>query len=245
MKKPTRTYRFIRWIVNAVYPKYAVIGSENLPPEPCIIVGNHSQIHGPLVAELRFIGKHYVWCASQMMNRKEIPAYAFQDFWSMKPKWTHPFFKLLSHLIVLPASCIFNNANTIAVYRDIRIMSTFKETMQVLNDGANVIIYPEHRVPHNHIIYDFQENFIDVAKLYCRKTGKALHFVPMYIAPRLHKLCLGQPTVFDPDAPIEEERKRICTYCKDSITALAESLPEHTVVPYDNLPKKCYPKNRP
>ena len=31
----------------------------------------------------------------------------------------------------------------------------------------------------------------------------------------------------------------------DEITAIAESLPEHTVVPYRNIPKKDYPTNRP
>ena len=31
----------------------------------------------------------------------------------------------------------------------------------------------------------------------------------------------------------------------DEITAMALSLPEHTVVPYANVPKKQYPKNIP
>ena len=30
----------------------------------------------------------------------------------------------------------------------------------------------------------------------------------------------------------------------DSITALAESLPEHTVIPYRNIRKRDYPKNK-
>jgi len=29
------------------------------------------------------------------------------------------------------------------------------------------------------------------------------------------------------------------------ITAIAEALPEHIVVPYRNIPKKDYPSNRP
>lgn len=31
----------------------------------------------------------------------------------------------------------------------------------------------------------------------------------------------------------------------DEITAVAEALPEHTVVPYRNIPKKDYPSNIP
>ena len=57
------------------------------------------------------------------------------------------------------------------------------------------------------------------------------------------KMYLGKPIRFDSAAPIKEERKRICTYLMDEITAIACSLPEHTVVPYNNIPKKLYPSN--
>ena len=36
-----------------------------------------------------------------------------------------------------------------------------------------------------------------------------------------------------------------CRALMDEITAMAVSLPEHTVVPYTNVPKKQYPKNIP
>ena len=43
---------------------------------------------------------------------------------------------------------------------------------------------------------------------------------------------------------MDDERNRICTYLMDEITAIAEALPEHTVVPYRNVPRKAYPTNR-
>ena len=55
----------------------------------------------------------------------------------------------------------------------------------------------------------------------------------------------GKPVVFDPEAPIAQERRRICGALMDGITAMAVALPEHTVVPYPNIPKKQYPKNLP
>lgn len=242
-EKTSRLYRVIKWIVKTCYPKIEVAGEENLPEEPVIFVGNHSQMNGPITAELYTPGVHYVWCAGEMMDRKEVPAYAFQDFWSGKPKWTHPFYKLLSHLIAPLAECVFNNAHTIGVYHDTRILSTFKMTVKRLAEGANVVIFPEHNVPHNHIINDFQKRFIDVAKLYHKRTGKAVSFVPMYIAPKLKKMYLGKPVRFSPDEPLEEERIRICNYLMEEITSIARSLPEHTVIPYQNIPRKNYPKN--
>ena len=52
-------------------------------------------------------------------------------------------------------------------------------------------------------------------------------------------------TVRSLDAPIGEERRRICAYLTEEITAMACSLPLHTVVPYQNVSKKEYPKNLP
>ena len=89
-KKESLLYRLIKAAVKLFYPKMKVLGLENLPDEPCIIVGNHTQMNGPICAELYCPGKHYVWCAGEMMKLKEVPGYAFSDFWSQKPKWIQP-----------------------------------------------------------------------------------------------------------------------------------------------------------
>lgn len=242
-KKISLLYRFIKWLVRLIYPKTSVSGEENLPDGPCIIVGNHTQMNGPIACELYCPGTHYTWCAGEMMHRKEVQPYAFRDFWSQKPKAVRWWFKLLSYLIAPLSVCVFNNANCIGVYHDARVMSTFKETVAKLSGGARIVIFPEHDVPHNHIVCDFQDRFVDVARLYYRKTGEALSFVPLYVAPAFKTLYFGKPIAYDPAAPAEEERRRICGRLMDEITAIACALPEHTVVPYRNIPKKNYPKN--
>lgn len=242
-KKPSFMYRIIKWLIWVFYPKTEVVGTGNLSDEAVVVVANHAQMNGPVVCELCFPGKRYTWCAGQMMHLKEVPEYAFRDFWSQKPKWTHPFYKLLSYIIAPLCVCVFNNANTIGVYRDARIISTFKNTVSKLCAGASVVVFPEHDVKHNHIVYEFQDKFIDIARLYYKKTGRELTFVPMYIAPALKKAYLGKSVRFSAAEPMEEERKRICRYLMDEITRIACGLPEHTVVPYRNIPPKYYPSN--
>ncbi len=242
-KKWAPLYRFIRWLVWLFYPKTKVVGAENLPQEPCVVVGNHSQMNGPIVSELYFPGERATWCAGEMMHLKEVPAYAFRDFWSQKPKWTHWLYKVLSYIIAPFSVCVFNNAATIGVYHDTRIISTFKNTVSTLCDGKNVIIFPEKDEKYNHIVYEFQDRFVDVAQLYYKKTGKCVSFVPLYIAPKLKTMYLGQPVAYCPENGKEAERKRICDEMKARITDLAVSLPKHTVVPYRNIRKKDYPTN--
>ncbi len=243
-KKVSTLYRIVKWFVWLFSPKFKVEGAENLPDEATLIVGNHTQMYGPIACEFYTPNKHYTWCAGEMMSVKTVPEYAFRDFWSQKPRWTHPFYRLVSYIIAPLAALIFNNANTIGVFRDTRILYTFKTTVKRLSEGNNVVVFPEHDVKYNNIIYDFQDKFIDIARLYYKKTGKALSFAPMYIAPSLKKMYIGKVTYFNPKLSMDEERERICKYLMNEITEIARELPLHTVVPYRNIPKKLYPKNK-
>ena len=243
-KKPSFFYKICKRLLKWFYPKTTFHGTEYIPDEPVIFVGNHTQMNSPLICEFYFPIPRYTWCAGAMFHLKDVPAYAFQDFWSQKPKWTHPFYKVLSYLIAPVSVFVFNNADTVPVYRDTRIISTFKNTVNLLQEGKSIVIFPEHDVKRNNIIYEFESKFIDVAKLYYKRTGKQVCFMPMYAAPRLRQVHLGEPVRFNPDAPMDQERERICNYLMDQVTQIARDLPEHTVVPYRNIPKKLYPSNK-
>ena len=244
-KKTPWTYRVIRWLVWLFSPKLKLSGAEKLPEEGCVLVGNHSHMYGPIAGELYIPGKHWVWCAGEMMHREEVAEYAYRDFWSGKPKAVRWFFKLLSHLIGTLSVLIFNSAHTIPVYHDARLISTLRTSIEKLREGDKVVIFPECYDPHNNIVYAFQDRFVDLARFYYKKTGQELAFVPMYLAPALKTVYFGEPVRFRHDAPMEEERRRICTALMDGVTEIAVSLPEHTVVPYPNVSKKYYPKNIP
>ncbi len=245
-RKPAKwLYRLIYRSVKLLSPKYEIIGTENLPEGGCAIIGNHCHMYGPIAAELYTPGPHDTWCAAEMMHLKEVPAYAYRDFWSHKPRAVKPFFKLLSYLIAPLAVVVFNNAHTIEVYHDLRVMSTFRTSVEKLSQGHRVVIFPEHAAPHNNILCDFQENFVDMALLHYKKTGEALRFVPMYLCPALKKMLFGAPVVFDPGVALAKERERVCNALMDEITRLALSLPKHRVVPYPNMPTGEYPESKP
>ena len=242
-KKTTWIYKVLRWLIWLFSPKYRLEGTENLPQKPCVIVGNHSHMFGPIAGELHMPGKHYVWCAGEMMNWSEVHDYAYRDFWSDKPMpW---FFRFLSYLITPLAVCLFNNAHTVAVYHDTRLISTFRDSIQKLQEGYSMVIFPECYDEHNNIVHGFQDKFVDLARFYYKKTGTELQFVPLYICPALKTMTFGTPILFRANADIREERARICGGLMDAITGIAVSLPEHTVVPYPNVSKRYYPKNIP
>lgn len=236
-------YRFIKWLVRLFYPKIEVVGAEKLPKGGAVIVMNHAQMNGPIAVELYFPGTHYTWCTEEMMDRRLVPDYSFRDFWSEKPGYIRWFFRLLSYAIGPLAELIFTSANCIPVYRDLRVTETLRETRDRLAEGAYVVIFPESPTKRNNIVYEFQEGFVDAARLYRRSTGRDLAFVPVYLCPAFKKMYVGEPTYFDGSANFREERERVRLYTMDEITRIGRSLPEHRVVPYRNIPKKDYPKN--
>ncbi len=230
-------YKICAFFIKLSYKKNEYIGLENLPKEPSIIAGNHAQLHGPINAELYFPTKKLIWCDGPMMNRKEFPKYAYNNFFGGKP---NVFQKILVRIITPIVSSVFKSADALAVYRDMRIMKTYKATTDALNEGVNVVILPECPDEYNEITNKFNEYFVDVARFYYKHNAKELEFVPMYYCKALKKTLFGTPIKFDASSPIETERKRICEYLMDEITILAKSLPAHKVIPFNNVKKKDY-----
>ena len=237
-------YRIVRFFIWLFYPEIKSEGTENLPGEAFIAVGNHAKMNGPISCELYFPREHSTWTAGQMMKVREVPDYAYTDFWGEKPAYIKWAFRILSYIIAPLAVCIFNNAKCIGVYHDTRLLSTFRDTVRKLQEGTSIVIFPEHNVPYNNLVWEFQDKFVDVAKMYYRRTGREVCFVPMYTAPRLKRLYFGKPVRYDHSAPAAQERERISKAMMEGITEIASSLPEHTVVPYPNMPSSEYPTNK-
>ena len=243
-KKPSRSFPYVLRLFKCVYPKFTVEGLENLPAEPCFIIGNHAQIHGPVISQLYLPENVRTWCAAEVMDKKEAQPYALKDFWHQKPANMQWFYRILSHVVAPLLVYLHTNGRTIGVYHDHRVMTTFRETLRRMEEGEHILIFPEKAVPDSNILCQFQEGFVDAAKLYHRRTGKRAAFVPMYIAPSLRKVVLGTPLFFNEENPLEEERRRICAELSSAITDLALSLPPHIVTPYMNVPKKEYPMSK-
>lgn len=233
-KRKPILFRILERIVKIFYRPYEVIYHEEIDESGNIFIANHAQAHGPLASYLYFPHQKKIWVISQMTKLKEVPAYVREDFWRHKHwsiKW---FFWIISYVIAPISVFIMKHAGTIPVYKDMRGHITFRKSIESINENYNLVIYPEHRVEYNHILFDFQKNFVDVARLYYKKHQKILKFYPMYICADLRKMVIGKPIEFNPHNEIEEERNRIITHLKEEITKLALSLPAHKIVPYIN-----------
>ena len=117
MKSPSYwVYRATCGLIRLFYPKPTLEGLEHLPEGACVIVGNHAQMNGPIIADIYLPGDRSIWCTSEMMHLREVPAYAYEDFWwSKKPIAVRWLYKIASYAIAPLSVCIFNNAHCIGV----------------------------------------------------------------------------------------------------------------------------------
>ncbi|MBQ6946417.1 MAG: hypothetical protein IJN42_00065, partial [Clostridia bacterium] len=140
---------------------------------------------------------------------------------------------------------LMRSLKSVAVYRDSgEALKTMRQGLKYLEKGESLMLWPDVEYTGEYgEDFEIYSGFLFLGELYYKRTGKELSFVPLYIAPNLKKMYLGKPIQFSAAAPIAKERRRICDYLMKEITDIAVNLPEHTVIPYRNIPKKYYPKN--
>lgn len=240
MPKKSLLFRFLYRIVSIFVPKYHFEIEEELDKES-IVVGNHAQLHGPLAMQFRFPHDKKIWAISEVFKKNEFVDYAMKDFWPHKKH--KRFYRFLAKMLAPLAEYIFKNADAIPVYRDHRLITTMRHSIQALQNHQTIIIFPEYHQSHSKIINDFLKNYIDLAKLYFQKHKQCLKFYPMYISPKLKKICIGKPYIFHPEIDFNQEKENITSYLQNYIEKMAYALPKHKVVPYENIPKKEYPNN--
>ncbi len=84
----------------------------------------------------------------------------------------------------------------------------------------------------------FHHGFVDVASLYCKRTGKSINFYPMYIGCDTNSIKIGKPISYDITNVRLEEALWICDYLQLGIKDLSASLPLHKVV--TSVPEALY-----
>lgn len=237
-------YKTIEFFAKIRYRKTKIINRELLEEKNTIIIANHTQLNGPIISQLYLPEDCYIWANGQMFTPREVPSYAMEDFFPYKRGWTRPFYKIASYLLAPLMPCMMENARAIPVYHDVRMASTLKKTIRLLTKGKNIVIFPENHEMRNNIVNMFRDQFVDVAKIYFRRTGEKIRFLPMYIAPTLDCCKIGEAIYYNPDSDIESERHRISEHLANEITRIGRSLPEHTVIPFDNISNSRYISNK-
>ena len=185
-----------------------------------IILSNHEGTDAPMSLEIWNDAPIRMWGAHEM-NSGLIKMYKYQSrvYYHEKKHWNLHLARLFC-LIASPLTNMFyKGLNLISTYRDTRLMKTIKESIKAIEEGQNIVIYPENSEDgYLAELKGFHAGFVVLADT-CLKKGID---VPVYVT--YYKKKENQYVI---DAPIkyseivkkyktkEEITNALCSRCNE------------------------------
>lgn len=214
-----------------------VSGTENLErgDYPSIFICNHGLFYGPIAAVIYLPTYFRPWVDLKMIDL-DLCSKEIYDRELYKATWLPKGFRRwLSRTIARPVTWALNSFNPIPVDKRSpqAAVATFDETVKVLAEGDNVLIFPEKpkkvkkknkmTVAHERrTVGSLYTGFANIGQLYYEKTGKALSFYPIYASKQGHTFRIGAPVRFDPGNEPREEKQRIADELHEKMLGLRQ-----------------------
>ena len=236
-----RTLYTIFWepLARLIFPKCKTVTKVDLDDnESAIFLCNHSGAIGPATMTLYFKKPHKTWIISYVMDKEVGANFFFHDALFGRSKKYKGFYRFISKITVRLLRPLLQIGNPIPVYHDKRIMQTFRESLEALEAGQNLVIFPECPTKYSEFVHSLYDGFADIGRMYYVKTGKCIKFYPTYIEKKNRVISIGEPIAYNPDLSPREQRKLIADYVLKGMDALARELPPFKPVPF--LPQTWY-----
>ncbi|MBG0771041.1 MAG: hypothetical protein H0S82_04995 [Anaerolineaceae bacterium] len=210
-----------RWIL----PRPTLVITESLPiGEPVVFVANHEKNYGPAMMQLFFPISYRPWVIYNMLDEDVCKPYIQKTFFDERLKWprwlSKPATAILTPLLVR----LMQATNPVPVYRERpdRIVETFRESIKTLENGENLLIFPEKpkSEPFSNEVNQFFEGFLYLAKLYYRQTGRGLLFCPVSINPKADTISIGKAVRFNADIEFSVESEKVRKHLMEQVAGL-------------------------
>ncbi len=211
-----------------------VAGREHLRRDdyPSVFVCNHGFIYGPISAVIYLPTYFRPWVHNVMLD----PDTASREISKSLPFFKKIFGRRLGGWMVRQftrAICwALNSCNPIPVVRGASrdVMATFNESLKALEDGDNILIFPEK--PRNLLkavpdaeynpdnVRSFYTGFAHIGKMYYDRCGKSLLFYPLFSDRDSHSFRIGKPVLYDPTLEPHESKRRLAEQLQSRMAEL-------------------------
>lgn len=189
-----------------------VSGRENLRKEnyPSVFVCNHGLIYGPVSAVIYLPTYFRPWIHNVMLD----PELARREILKSPLRFFRKIFgERVGNRIITgftkPLLWILHSFNPIPVVRGTSrdVISTFNASLQALQEGDNMLLFPERARSSSGSVSDeisgaadlrnFYTGFVHIGKMYYDATGKELLFYPIYSDKKSRAFRIGEPVAYD------------------------------------------------
>ncbi len=217
-KTRKKWFRGLRKVMKvAIKPSRFVYLGEPIT-EGGIVLSNHVGTSAPLAWELygkiplRFWGAHE-------MNSGLVALYKYQTrvYYHEKKHWNLHLARLFCLLASPLTNLFYKGLNLISTYKDVRFKKTLSESVEALQKGLNVIIFPEDSTKgYLDELEGFHLGFTALANL-CLKKGMDVPLYVAYYRKNERTYVVDKPLllseIFKDGASREEIAERLCARC--------------------------------
>ena len=212
-------------IFRRMIPRPTLVITEPIPSdEPVVFVANHEKNYGPAMMQLFFPVHYRPWIIYNMLDEDVCQPYVQKSFFEERLRWPVWLSKPVAAILTPPLVRLMHATNPVPVYRGRpdRIVETFRQSIKALENGDNLLIFPEkpEAESFSNEVNEFFEGFLYLAKLYYRKRGKHLLFCPVSINPKTDTISVGKMVRFNSDSEFQVESKRIRNHLMAQVAGL-------------------------
>ena len=191
-------------------------------PDVCIILSNHNNKKGPVVYEMNLPIHHITWGAHQMLGSYKDRFLYLRDVFYMQKNGVKKFKATLrAGFEAIFSVYFYRGIKVLPTYPDARFRKTLRYSLQVLESGAAVSLYPEDS---NEGYFDemthFHSGFVVLSQTYFKKTGVDLPVFPMYYGRKKNKIVVGKPFYVQELLSQGYDRDGVAEFFKDEVNRL-------------------------
>ncbi|MBQ3485996.1 MAG: hypothetical protein IJA77_10925 [Clostridia bacterium] len=212
-----KLFNVLKWGFHHLSPKMTTTWEEPFIDEPCVFVCNHVGAMGPIQMVVNFplCDQVKAWCNSGIMDRKFCPDYVRQDYWWEPGCKLEPLYNAtIPYIAAAVIPPVLKSAPTIPVYhppgeKNFSPVTTMRLSIAALNEGKHLVIFPEQPSGYKGHHTWINMEWLYLAVVYHRKTGKALRLYPVHIDTKGHAFHVAKPVMFDPERSLEEQKPEL------------------------------------
>jgi len=222
---------WMRLVMDIVKPflHMKTIGAGNIIRDgsPAVFVCNHGAIIGPVAGVIYLPVKFRPWINVSMTNPvtgEQTMTRTFEGrkflIFSGKAK------KRAIRAAARAVSAATMTFDPIQVSRESRaaMLGTLKESVSTLEQGMNLLIFPENPGEGKYRADSFKELhpvFAMLGRLYHGKTGKCLRFYPVFADKDTHRFNIDAPVVYKPGGDEKTEAERIVSEVREALIRMS------------------------
>lgn len=216
-----RLARFLRAAVRPCLHRWDPSGAHRAEA-PAVYVAHHRNLSGPVHALALLPDMPRPWVLHVFLNKEECfrqyYGFTFRTRFGLPRPLAWPAAAALSR--VVPA--VLRSFGAIPVYRGLReTRGMMDETVAALMRGENILLCPDvNYISPNAATGEIYRGFLQLERLYHKKTGGHLRFVPVFCG-QSKRILTGEPVCFTDESSFRAQRDGVARRLVDGLNALA------------------------